>query len=174
MKEFLISDTHFGHGNIIKYDNRPFASTAEHDEKIIEGWNSVVSKDDLVYHLGDVCLCAPARAENILSRLNGKIILIEGNHDKSGVLKPKLISRFESVHIYYELHRFINETEKVKIILMHYPLESWKTAHIHFHGHSHGSTPKKPRRIDVGCHLAHMQYKPIELFEAIKMIKDEN
>ena len=76
MKEFLISDTHIGHRNIIKYDNRPFASLDEHDGKIIELWNSIVGKDDLVYHLGDVCLCAPARAENVLYQLNGKIILM--------------------------------------------------------------------------------------------------
>lgn len=81
MKTFIISDTHFSHENIIKYENRPFMNTHWMDEYMIEAWNDVVGEHDLVFHLGDVILAGAKRAEEILPRLNGRKILILGNHD---------------------------------------------------------------------------------------------
>lgn len=78
MKYFIIADTHFGHKNIIKYCNRPFKTIEEMDETLIKNWNEVVSKEDTVLHLGDVFLCGKEKAKQIMSRLNGKKILIKG------------------------------------------------------------------------------------------------
>ena len=50
---YLLSDTHFAHQNIISYSNRPFVNTASMDNAIIQNWNSVIGKDDIVYFLGD-------------------------------------------------------------------------------------------------------------------------
>ena len=82
MKRFYIADTHFGHKNIIRYDNRPFNSVHEMDNELIENWNSVVSNDDIVYILGDISWYDDSKTANIFSRLNGHKILIKGNHDK--------------------------------------------------------------------------------------------
>lgn len=79
MERFVVSDTHFGHDNIIKYCNRPFSDADEMDEVMVSRWNSVVGPKDTVYHLGDVCMAR--RKLNQLSRLNGRIILLKGNHD---------------------------------------------------------------------------------------------
>lgn len=81
MKVFIISDTHFGHTNIIKYENRPFSSTEEMDKTLIENWNSVVDKKDRVIHLGDFMLGKKERCKELLSQLNGDKVLIKGNHD---------------------------------------------------------------------------------------------
>lgn len=79
---FVISDTHFGHENIIKYCGRPFANAELMDEVLIENWNSVVKPQDKVYHLGDVYMGHRREDINpILSKLNGKKRLILGNHD---------------------------------------------------------------------------------------------
>lgn len=51
---YFIADTHFYHENIIKYCNRPFKNSKQMNEYIVNKWNSVVTKDDIVYHLGDV------------------------------------------------------------------------------------------------------------------------
>lgn len=53
-KVYLISDMHFGHPNIIKYENRPFSSVEEMDAAIMNNWNATVGKDDKVFILGDV------------------------------------------------------------------------------------------------------------------------
>ena len=55
-RTWITSDTHFFHNRIIQYEDRPFANAMEMNEQMIERWNSVVRKDDLVYHLGDVML----------------------------------------------------------------------------------------------------------------------
>ena len=79
MTIFLISDTHFGHENIIRYCGRPFSCAAEMDEAMVERWNAVVRPCDHVYHLGDVAM----RREQLqtVKRLNGHKRLVFGNHD---------------------------------------------------------------------------------------------
>ena len=53
-KLFLTSDLHFGHNNVLKFCNRPFADTKEMEKKLIENWNNVVTNEDYVFILGDV------------------------------------------------------------------------------------------------------------------------
>lgn len=79
---WFTSDTHFGHANIIKYCNRPFADPEEMNEAIIDNWNSVVGIGDTVFHLGDVALGKWAEWDGVLSRLNGYKVLVIGNHDR--------------------------------------------------------------------------------------------
>lgn len=81
MKYFTISDTHFGHENIIQYCNRPFKNVEEMDKILIKNWNETVSNKDVVIHLGDFAFCSKERAREICSELNGRKILIKGNHD---------------------------------------------------------------------------------------------
>lgn len=79
---WFISDTHFGHANIIRLSNRPFGSVEEMNEEIVRRWNETVAPDDEVFHLGDVALGTIADSLQYVSRLNGKISLITGNHDR--------------------------------------------------------------------------------------------
>lgn len=78
---YFISDTHFNHSNIIEYCNRPFNDIKEMNDTLINNWNSVVKKDDIVYHLGDFALADEEKLKELYSKLNGTIILIRGNHD---------------------------------------------------------------------------------------------
>ena len=90
-KFWLTSDTHYGHGNIITYTNRPFKSLEEMDYKLIKNHNSLVSPEDTVFFLGDFCFRnSPGgkqgegttnKAEFYLKQLNGNFIFIKGNHD---------------------------------------------------------------------------------------------
>lgn len=98
MNTWFTSDSHFGHEKIIKYCNRPFSSLKEMDETIVKRWNERVKKEDRVYHLGDFCFKKSSEAPdgNVFdyyrNQLNGEIILIQGNHDKSNRCRSLLQS----------------------------------------------------------------------------------
>jgi len=83
---FLIGCPHFGHDNIYKFTRyngekvRPYANAAEGDAIMLQRWNEVVRADDKVYMLGDICF--ENKHLKILGQLNGKKVLIKGNHDK--------------------------------------------------------------------------------------------
>ncbi len=88
MTVFFTSDHHFGHANILRFEDESrrnvsggrFQTIAEHDERLIELWNETVSADDTVYCLGDFSY-KQHTMEAVLPRMNGKKILIAGNHD---------------------------------------------------------------------------------------------
>lgn len=168
---WFTSDTHFGHKNILKYTNRPFSWVKEMDEVLIENWNNRINSKDEIYHLGDVALCSPSKLRKILARLNGKIYLIKGNHDKSA---EACGDRFEWIKDYYELK--VAEQDGYEggqlIVLFHYAMRVWQASHYgtyHLYGHSHGRLPDDPTLLsfDVGvdCH----NYAPIN-YEQVKQI----
>lgn len=76
-----ISDLHLCHANVIKFDNRPFETLAEMHNTIIGNWNSTVEKNDTTYILGDFCWGKEQDWIDFLETLNGKKVLIKGNHD---------------------------------------------------------------------------------------------
>jgi calcineurin-like phosphoesterase family protein len=86
MSAFVTADTHFGHAKSLSFMQpdgsplRPFSSCEEMDETMVERWNATVGKKDTIYHLGDVII--PRKSLPILERLNGRKILIKGNHDQ--------------------------------------------------------------------------------------------
>jgi calcineurin-like phosphoesterase family protein len=150
MTVFFTSDTHFGHTNIIRYDPRPFAGVQEMNEALIKNWNSVVGPKDTVYHLGDVSILRPSSTKEILARLQGRICLIRGNHEKSA--EHRLCrDRFEWIKDYH----FLKLDGRVSIALMHYAMRVWDHSHHgawHLFGHSHGhlSLPEGVFALDVG------------------------
>lgn len=82
--DFFTSDTHYGHKNILSYTDRKnhFNDLEEMGEALVANYNSRVSKDDTCYFVGDVVM--GLREDNLkryVSRLNGRKILVSGNHD---------------------------------------------------------------------------------------------
>ena len=90
---FFIADLHLSHTNMAL--KRGFATVEEHDEYIIAKWNSVVSKRDVTYILGDVTMEKSA-PYHLLDRLNGIKHVVLGNHDRRQDVK-KLLEHVESV-----------------------------------------------------------------------------
>ena len=78
MNVYLISDTHLNHANIATYCDRPKDFT----ELIMRRWNETVRPEDIVIHLGDVIMHKRGIIKEILDSLNGRKILIRGNHDR--------------------------------------------------------------------------------------------
>ncbi len=172
--KWFTADTHFGHKKILEYTNRPFASVEEMDEALIQRWNAKVTPEDEVYHLGDVGLCSPGKLRKILDRLNGKIYLIRGNHEKSA---EACNDRFEWIRDYYELTMDDKDAFRGKqlVVLLHYAMRVWEASHhgtYHLYGHSHGSLEDdvNSRSFDVGvdCH----NFEPIN-YDQIKEIMNQ-
>jgi calcineurin-like phosphoesterase family protein len=166
--KWFTSDTHFGHANILKYDQRPFATIEAHDVELVRRWNLVVGRGDTVYHLGDVAWHSGVeRINDLLGSLHGTKILILGNHD-AGVVERS--PQWAKVVPYLEI------TEaKQKIVLFHYRMVVWNRSHHGswaLHGHSHGTLPVNltAKTFDVGTML--WGYRPIMFDEvAAEMAK---
>jgi calcineurin-like phosphoesterase family protein len=136
-KIFFISDTHFSHRNVLHYDSRPWTDIRQHDDDLVDKWNSKVDKSDTVYHLGDFALAGRQRQNDLIQRLNGKIYLVLGNHDKKHLVGveyfvPKRTSEPDLV---------INE-KRIKI--SHYPFDlvmDLSYTDVYLFGHSHINGP---------------------------------
>lgn len=152
MTDFYISDLHFGHDNVIAYCGRPFATTEEMDEALIEAWNATVGKQDRVFVVGDFSFRDGEATDEILARLRGQKFLVKGNHDRSAVLeKTRRWAWVRDRHV----HR---PGDGDAIVLDHFPIMSWLGIHhgyYHLHGHCHGEMRYAPqydnaRILDVG------------------------
>ena len=146
---YAISDLHFGHSRIIEFERTEFKTIQEHDEHIIQKWNSVVGKDDTVFVLGDVSLSDQKNdVSEKLSRLNGHKILVMGNHDHCTKTFYRN-SGFEDVN---DGPIFI---QNGKIILSHEPAkEAYENPYaINIYGHLHGSYVNLPNFITVSAKM---------------------
>lgn len=142
MTSFIISDTHFGHekcwSTFKNYDGtpmRPFSSTEEMDEFMIDQWNKTVHPKDTVYHLGDVVI--KKGYLDVVKRLNGKKRLIRGNHD---IFKDKdyYAAGFEQI---LGVRVFVD-----KWIMSHIPLHPDNITgryRVNVHGHTHANKVRK-------------------------------
>lgn len=83
MIDFVWSDPHFGHANVIKYSERPFADVTEMNETLIDNYNTAVGASGVCLWLGDCFLSSFEAAITIMQRLKGRKILVLGNHDRS-------------------------------------------------------------------------------------------
>lgn len=77
---FFTADTHFFHHNVIHYCARPWATVEDMNEGLIANWNSVVAPNDEIIIAGDFVFGGVEKGKSIVSRLNGKKILVRGNH----------------------------------------------------------------------------------------------
>lgn len=177
---FYIGDLHFGHSNILKYDNRPFESVEDMMKTILCNWNSIVTKHDDVYILGDVNFSNKWDEVNEFMRLaNGKKHLIRGNHDSR--LNKDLVNQMVEVVDYKEL-----KDNGTRVVLCHYPIAHWNRQYngaIHLYAHIHNSKDYDLFReyikmcrehsipaecYNVGCMIDYMNYTP----RTLKHIKE--
>lgn len=172
--DWVTSDTHFEHARIIELSNRPFTSTEEMNETMIERWNEVVGSDDTVIHTGDLSMGSLPKSLALTERLNGHRFLIPGNHDRVSRAfdRGKSIERFTSV---YEAAGWTILPEVIEmtvadrpVLLSHYPYDGDsrpdrpdRHAHIRaqdtglpiIHGHVHGEWAVRGRQFNVGVDI---------------------
>lgn len=184
----LTSDTHFHHTLLV--GARGYASLEEHDAALIETWNKYVGKDDVVLHLGDFILNDGdgTLAANILSQLNGTVLLLWGNHP-SGIkrlyknaLNAKGLGDYDVYPIQITPNAWVvgdildGVAYGVPFVACHFPITSWTDAGkgaLLFCGHSHGSLPRTTyasweggKTQDIGWDVFN---RPITLKEAVEI-----
>ena len=161
---WVVSDTHFGHENIIGYCKRPFVDIDEMDEIMIQRWNSVVKEGDKVYHLGDVYMGSGERFLKKFTRLNGKKRLVLGNHDD---LKRKIDGKIFLGDLFQKIYLF-RSFKEFGLMMTHVPTHESSIIRagegaINIHGHIHDKqSPKGPYR--CVC-VEHINYTPINIDE---------
>lgn len=173
MTDFFIADHHFGHKNILKFENcrkNMFNNIGEHNEYLVEQHNKVVQQQDKVYFLGD--LTFHHKYLPLLSKMNGSKYLIAGNHDMlKGTEYAKYFKRIGGALSY-----------KKDFIITHIPVHEdqlryrWK---YNIHGHLHSNSvmkrflgfpyKKDSRYICVSCE--HVQLTPISFEEILEKHK---
>ncbi len=163
---YFISDSHFGHRNIIEYEKRPFGDVLMMDACMVDRWNEAVSDDDTVYFLGDFAFGSLSYCRDIFSRLQGKKVALVGNHDKRKKLEDVgFVGVFEEAVI--KLDRFL-------VKLVHIPPIFWNlgTSTIDFcmHGHVHSKKPLIDGRL-VNVSAEVLDYRPISEVELVKLMK---
>ena len=161
---WVISDTHFGHSNIIKYCSRPFSSAKEMDDHMIESWNSVVKDGDIVYHLGDVYFGEEGRSVLVGNKLKGRKRLILGNHDNGK--DQALQSTFQKIVVWRMFPEF-------GLLLSHVPLHSSSLERydegalsgklLNVHGHIHNKPSPSYDHQNVSVEM--INYTPVNIEE---------
>ena len=184
-KTFFISDLHFGHNNVLKFDNRPYFTIKEHDEDLVGRWNTAVSREDTVYILGDVSWYDAEPTIDLLNRLNGSKNLIVGNHDQKLVKNRRFRDCFLDIADYKEISVSAGNAVH-QLVLCHYPIPCFNRhfyGAYHLYGHVHNSFEwnmmehfkaemtqlySKPCNMyNVGCMIPYMDYTPRTLEEIV-------
>lgn len=170
------ADPHWGNAAILEYQSARGAlwrTVEEMDRGLIDRWNAVVEPGDLVYCLGDVFLCKPDRALEILDQLQGQMYVIRGNHDsicENGRVRKKLAG-LETRKVLW-----VPDPEapggKRRLVLDHHALRTWEGSHLgawQLFGHSHGGLKVHPAvpQMDVGMDV--WDFRPIE-YDQVKAV----
>jgi calcineurin-like phosphoesterase family protein len=165
---WLISDTHWGHANVLKFTDSDgnlirgsrFSSLEGMDEYMVESWNSVVKDGDKVYNLGDVYF---GQGHKVLHRLKGQKRLILGNHDNGK--DQHLLNNFGKIQVW----RMFNE---FNMLLTHVPVHPQSLEHgvkWNIHGHLHQNMVDDDRYFNVS--VEQIDYKPIHIEDVVQRMK---
>ena len=162
---FVSSDHHFGHKNIIKFSERPFADLTE----MIRRHNSVVNIDDVCIFVGDFAFLPDKEANKVLWRMNGHKVQIIGNHD---IHKNRKLKELIFDEIYLCAHMVVDGGD---LLFTHYPVHNetidW-VVNVHGHEHVAHQATNTPRHINVNCELH--DYYPIPIEQIVNAAKERS
>lgn len=170
-KVFFTADWHHGSGNIIKYCNRPFSSVEEMNDTLISNYNSVVTKKDKCYFLGDT-VWGHKNYRHVFEQLNGEKFIVLGNHDNEQCYKKLLIDHV--IHGVYKVKGITIDNQYVW--MSHYCHQVWNNSFhgsFHFFGHSHNTLKfSRGKSCDVG--VDRWDYFPVDFETLYLYLKDRD
>ena len=119
MAVYFTADPHIGHDKDFLWRPRGFSSIEEHDTEILKRWNSIVTPEDTVYILGDLCMSGNEKEWNrVYKVLNGEKIVIWGNHDTNNKLN-KYQTEYGMTYLgFASIYKY---SKKKMFYLSHYP-----------------------------------------------------
>ena len=165
---FVLSDTHFGHKNIHKFrvmaDGTPFTSAEQHDEFLMDMWNTYIPAGSTVYCLGDMAFNEAGLKK--FQKLHGNKFVIQGNHD------PAMQTLAKYFH-WVGAMKTKSSKDGVHTIMTHIPIHfaSMERWHLNIHGHTHAQHVDSDKHFNVCVEAT--QYVPMTLEEIIaKVVKD--
>lgn len=163
---FIISDTHFGHENILKFTDsntnlplRTFSDVHDMNEFMVERWNKIVGDSDIVYHLGDVYF---GKGHEILPRLKGRKRLILGNHDNGK--DQNLQKHFQKIMVWRMFPDF-------NCLLTHVPVHESSLYKVEYNLHGHIHAQPSPTGRHINCCVEVQDYMPRPLVELVPNLK---
>ena len=172
--DYLYSDPHFGHSNIIKFCDRPYQDMSEMISDFVHKYNETVPKGAFTLWLGDCFFGAPAWGKAILDSLNGRKALIRGNHDRS-------VSRANRLGFECVLDELVFTHEGIRFRCCHYPhlgigsnrfihLRSLpKKGEVLLHGHTH--SPEKTGKNSIHVGVDAWGYRPVAWYEVLGLAR---
>ena len=191
MERWYTSDTHFGHRKLVERGYRPFATTEDMDETLIDLWNREVSQNDEVWVLGDFAMRPFDESLPCGARLRGRKILVPGNHDECWLghkartpwhllgrqAQYTRVADFAEIVDYPAPHRIAGED----VALSHFPYSADHTAQVRYpehrppdnggwlaHGHLHEMWRQEGRQINVGVDAWGL--RPVHVDEIAELI----
>lgn len=171
MPDYVVSDAHFDHANIIDYCDRPFADVEEMNAALIERWNATVGDGEVLF-LGDFVMSSDLpEFLRWFDELDGEVLFVPGDHDQ--VVPDRLLD----LHV-FERYQF--EAGGHRFRCVHDPddapesFDGWV-----LHGHHHDNWPDRfplvdpgERRVNVSVEL--LDYRPLPVERLVDLVnRDE-
>ena len=156
MAVFLTADWHLGEDRF-ELMGRPFAMVDQMINTLAANHNALVSKQDLVYVVGDACYQKKPEFLDRVNLFNGRKILIRGNHDR-GITDTEFKKYFDRV--IPEGMGIDLEVDGIKCYVTHYPTRG-KADSFNLVGHIHAAWKYQLNMLNIGVDVHH--FKPVNL-----------
>lgn len=172
---WLVSDTHFGHANILTFRHQGgdlirgaiWDDIEKHDEALIDNWNSVVKPGDKVYHLGDVFMGNKEDFIKKWKRLNGQKRLILGNHDDAKFFaRHELVAKIDVWRMFPEHGIILTHIPLHQSVLLEGRFRNFEGMVMNVHGHIHQNPAPSEQHRCVS--VEQINYTPIHIEEVRK------
>lgn len=192
---FFTADTHFFDEHLkhdLNFADRDFLTVTEMNQTIIDNWDNVVGPEDTVYHLGDIARITSNRSGykkvlDVLSKLNGQIVFIKGNHDPCALIKYLSRNQLQTPagktkFLFHDVG-LILKFDHYQFFLTHYPLMLGISVNsINLHGHIHHYSVNFASNINVGVDTPEVDYlsgnkrpfgQPFSQKEVVELVKNK-
>jgi len=176
--EYFISDTHFGHENILKESRGQFQTVEEMDEQILSAINKRVKKNDLLYILGDFSFRSKRSPVEYLEAIKGQKLLVVGNHDRDWL--KKLTAEEQERLLVGVYSQYSVKRNGIELHMQHFPQLAWSRSHYfaqsfsicgHIHDKRDGTVaarlfPQVPCQFNAGVDVN--GFEPVTLEELVR------